>query len=76
MGQSAEHIKKCGLPAPRRAHDGNELPFFYAEGNTTKRWHIHFANPVGFAQFSGFNEGRHPLKTISQEEPRAMGREL
>ena len=66
-GQSAEQIKERRLAAARRAHDRDELPFLHAEGDATQGWHIDFANPVGFAQFPGFDEGRHPVKTISQE---------
>ena len=66
-GQSAEQIKKRGLAAARRAHDRDELPFLHAEGNAAQGWHINLANPIGFAQFPGFDEGRHPVKTISQE---------
>ena len=76
-GQSAKQIKERGLAAARRADDGDELALLHAEGNTAQGRHIHFANPVGFAQFSRFNEGRHPVKTISQERaisvaPRAI----
>src|SRR4029077_4609515 len=66
-GQSAKQIKECGLAAARRADDGDELTLLHTEGNAAQGWHIHFANPVGFAQFPRFNDWRHPVKTISQE---------
>ncbi len=66
-GESAEQVEERGLAAAGRADDSNELSSLHGEGNTAQGGDIDFADAVGFAQIYGFNEGRHPVKTISQE---------
>src|SRR5215471_9009154 len=60
--EAADHIKERGFAAARRAHHGDEFAALDNERNAAQRGHVDLAHTISFAQFSGFDEGRHPLK--------------
>src|SRR5207248_1825749 len=45
-GEAAQYIEEGGLPAARRADDGDELALLYREGDTAQRRHVHLTDAV------------------------------